>query len=107
MRGSGTAIIAERGNEAVATVGRHVVGADAAERGDRQADLLDVEDAALAEAQVVLEGRDFRRGQRALEVVRHELDDLLAGDVSHAGAHGRCSSIAARTRDRARWSRTR
>src|SRR3954452_21268421 len=77
-----------------------VLLADAPGRRDRAAHLLDVPDAALAEAQVLLEERGLFGGQGALEVGGDELDHLVAADVvgrlSHrSGARAPCAPATA------------
>jgi hypothetical protein len=50
--------VPERGDQIVARLGRDVGLADPADGGDRHADLLDVEHAALAQREVMIEARD-------------------------------------------------
>ena len=57
----------------------HVVDLQRAGETSGLAHLLEVGDAAVAEAEVVLERAALAGGQDALEVVGHELDELDAG----------------------------
>src|SRR6185436_5497489 len=50
---------------------------------DRRADLLDVARAAGALVEMCLEAGAVIRRERAVEVVRDELDELVAGEVLH------------------------
>jgi hypothetical protein len=84
-----------------------------AERADCLADLLEVDLAAIAAGDVLLEALVLFRRERALEVVRHELHELAATELFdlcvhvHVPASCRYPSSAARTFERARWRRTR
>ena len=86
------------------------------QRADEPAHVLEVAGAAVALGEVRLEADAFGLGQRAVEVVGHELDELAAHErvadlVAASPAHQRLTSIngmsAARTRARARCSSTR
>src|SRR3954447_14554296 len=89
---------------------RHVLGRGLAGQCERAAELCEMLLAAVALRQMRLQTSAVVRVQRALEVVGDALDELLAGHLGQlvvAGAHVRCSSSAARTRERARCSSTR
>ena len=95
----------------------------ATQGGDGLLDLFEIDPAAKAHAQVPVKPEASPERHRPLEIVRHHLDEFLAGhsagqvveDVSlyflsgHAGfaPPARYFSSVLRTRDRARWSRTR
>src|SRR4029077_18866816 len=77
---------------------------------DRRAHLLDVRPAAGTRAQVRFESTTFGRIEDVLEVVGDQFHEFLARHLITLHVHcpaSRYRSSAARTRARARWSRTR
>src|SRR6476469_6080265 len=108
----------ERRQQPGLRLGREIVLVDAADDGDRDADLVEVVRAAVAVAEVCLEARAICIAQPALEIVRDELDDLGARqgglatatdalpDTRHERSPSRYVSRARRTFARARWRRT-
>jgi hypothetical protein len=72
------------GDEPFAQLGRQgLLAREPAGRANRLADLLDVRDAAGAVGEMVLEAAALFGWHRVLDVVRHELDDLPAAELSH------------------------
>src|SRR5262245_31252478 len=104
---------AERLEQLVARVRRDVLLGQPAGRLDRLPHLLHVGGAVRAPLDVGAEGTAIRARQAAVEVGRDQLDELLTGHLPGEEAHdvtasgSRYSSSAARTLERARWSRTR
>src|SRR5207244_815393 len=82
-------------------------------RADRRSHLVEIRSTARAVRDVTFEALAQLSRQRALEIVRHELDELLAGQLFvgvrslHHVDSFRYSSSAARTAARARWRSTR
>src|SRR5215207_525923 len=72
---------AEVGDQAVAHLGREGVLGEAPQRAGDGPQLLEVLGATGTGVEVVLQPPRLGRGQRALEVVRHELDHLDAGEI--------------------------
>src|SRR3954471_9521899 len=98
---------AERGEQVVAQLVGQRLARQAPDRRDRAPQLLEVARAVLAAGDVRLEAAPVARGERALEAVGDELDDLLAAQrPAHAGS-SRYPASASRTPARARCSRTR
>src|SRR5512133_384310 len=90
-------------------LGRERLGREPAGERDRLADLVEVGGAACATVDVLLEAVCVLGRERALKVVGHQLDELLATELFdvHAHACSRYESSAARTFARARCSNTR
>src|SRR5215218_4924682 len=79
--GSAVAQAAEVGDQAVAHLGREGVLGEAPQRAGDRPQLLEVLGATGTGVEVVLQPPRLGRGQGALEVVRHELDHLDAGEI--------------------------
>src|SRR5258706_16423259 len=91
---------------------RHVALAERAREPDRFAELLEVARAVRAAGNVRFEACAVAAREGALEIVRHELDELAAGELFPFPQHDhrsspRYSSRAARTFERARCKSTR
>src|SRR5438874_8145499 len=90
--------------------GIELLGRQATGELDRRSHLLEVRGTAVAAGQVPLEASALLRGERVLEVVRDQLDELLATELFGRFRHSsseRYSSSARLTLERARCRSTR
>jgi hypothetical protein len=90
----------EGGHQILDALFRHVVGVQRAGEALGLAHLLDVEDATVAEPQMVLERATFSGGQDSFEIVGHQFDELDARNVARRAAQGERQAVIASA---ARW----
>src|SRR6185312_391854 len=109
LRRSGGAPAAEGVEQVALGLRRQRFRREPAGEHDRLADLLEIGRATGAAGEVLVETGRLLGRERSLEVVGHELDELLAAELFdvHAHACSRYESSAARTFARARCSKTR
>src|SRR5438270_5951830 len=87
---------------------REVVVRQTTQCDDRLAELSEIARAGATSGQVLLETDAIRLGEGAVEILRDDLDQLLAGHLGHlCPPRSKYCSSAMRTLERARWRSTR